>query len=88
MRTTGTFTDVYNAVRELQQDNTHSPSDPVIRREGNRWMLESRLEPTTADIEVSLDAFESWFYKMLKTDAQPSAEDIIEFVIASEDDRA
>jgi len=62
MRTTGTFSDVHTQAGEYHAGETCYVIDPVVRREGNNWMIESRLEPTDSDVEVSLDDFcEYWF---------------------------
>jgi hypothetical protein len=61
MRTRGTFADIYQAAKELYNDTTHSPINPVVRLEGSTWMLESSLEPTDGSFECSLDAFHGWF---------------------------
>lgn len=81
MRTVGRFIDVYNAVRELMEDNTHAQHDPVIRREGDRWMLESRLTPSSdADIEIPIESFVSWWYESLKRSEQPTEQEISEYI--------
>jgi hypothetical protein len=81
MRTVGKFIDVYNAVRELMEDSTHSPRDPVIRREGDQWMLESKLTPSPdAEIEIPMESFVSWWYESLRRGEQPTEQAISEYI--------
>jgi len=62
MRTSGTFQDVYAAARDYYHGTVDGqPHDPVVRREGGDWMLESALETADADFECELDAFDSYF---------------------------
>ncbi len=83
MRTSGTFQAVYEAAKSYAQGNDMyggCPINPVVRREGDKWMLESALEPTTGDFEISLEAFDSYFYESYKTDFVPTASDVADFV--------
>ena len=59
MRTSGTFKDVFEAVREHESENNkHLPHNPVVRREGSIWVLDSGLTPTEdCDLEISYEAF-------------------------------
>jgi hypothetical protein len=86
MRTTGTFQDVYVAAREYAMENrSDCPMNPVIRRENEKWMLESGLEPTDGDFEISLDVFDSYFYEGYKSDYMPSESDVDDFIITHTD---
>lgn len=82
MRTSGTFQDVYEAARQYEMAGRDDcPMDPVVRREEGKWMLESGLNSTEGDFEVTLEAFDSWFYESYKdADYTPSESDIEEFV--------
>jgi hypothetical protein len=86
MRTTGTFQDVYKAAKHYYNGDKWGdcPSNPVVRRDNGRWMLESGLEPAQdADFEVTLEVFDSWHYEAYQgTDYMPSQFDIDDFVAA------
>lgn len=93
MRTTGTFQDVYEAAKIYAMDETgeerqHRPMDPVVRREGEKWMLESGLNSAeNADFSVPLEVFDSYFYNgYTDTDYTPSDSDVAEFVAAHTSD--
>jgi hypothetical protein len=80
MRTAGTFQDVFEAVRD---ESDGLPHNPVIRREGDRWMLESALIPTDGDFEQPLDDFLSWWHEGLTDpDYIPAESDIAAYVAA------
>ncbi|MFA5457767.1 MAG: hypothetical protein WC261_09085 [Synergistaceae bacterium] len=71
MRTEGTFQDVYNAAQAFYTDDVeqeHRPLNPVVRREGKIWMLESALNPENEDCNFScaLDDFDSYWYEMYR----------------------
>ncbi len=77
MRTSGTFQDVYNAAKNYAlgiEDDW--PINPVIRCEDGTWMLESDLEPTYSAIQITLEAFNIYFWESYKMDYVPSEEDI------------
>jgi len=83
MRTAGTFQEVYAAAKAYVNETAEDgcPMDAVVRREGERWMLESGLNSAEdADFEVSLEVFDSWFWEGYKSDYVPSDEDIADFV--------
>ena len=86
MRTSGTFQDVYEAAKHysIGDEWGGKPSNPVIRRDDGRWMLESGLVPAQdADFEVTLEAFDSWYYEAYRdADYIPSQSDIDDFVSA------
>jgi hypothetical protein len=64
MRTSGTFAEVYEAaVKYYDGDDSDCPLNPVIRKEGDTWMLESGMNPSDCDIEVSLPDFEWWWFE-------------------------
>lgn len=79
MRTSGTFLDVYRAA--ASDSDSDLPINPVIRREGDTWMLESALNPTDGDIEVTLEEFCSYWYEgMMDSYYLPSDQDVAEWV--------
>ena len=85
MRTQGTFQEVYDAAKAYYNETAEdgSPHSPVIRREGNEWMLESSLDPANEDcnVELTLEEFDSYFYETYKEkDYTPTTEDIEYFV--------
>lgn len=84
MRTSGTFQAVYEAAKSYSNGEEvygGCPHNPVVRREGDVWMLESGLNSAEdADFEVTLEAFDNWFYEGYKSDYTPSDEDIADFV--------
>jgi len=83
MRTSGTFEQVYEAAKSYSLGNTMyggCPINPVVRREDGKWMLESALEPTTGDFEISLEAFNNYFYESYRTDFVPTDSDVTDFV--------
>lgn len=85
MRTSGTFQRVYEAAKSyaLGTAEDRCPINPVIRREEGKWMLESSLNPTDGDFEISLEAFDSWFWEGYKIPSySPSDADITEFIEA------
>lgn len=99
MRTVGTFQDVYTAAKGYVRATTEElfvygrdllsanrrPMNAVVRREGDRWMLESGLNSgENADFEVTLEAFDSWFFEGYMGDDSyaPSESDIDDFVKA------
>ena len=82
MRTEGTFKQIYRAATGyMQNGKDDAPSDPVVRKEGNTWMIESRLEPSICDVEVSLDDFIDFWYSQMTygDDYTPSIDDEWEF---------
>jgi hypothetical protein len=84
MRTTGTFQTVYTTARNYTENENGEgcPMDPVVRREGGKWMIESAMEPTDGDFEVTLEEFDSYFYESYKSDFVPSESDIDDFIAA------
>jgi len=73
MRTQGTFQRVYEAARSYYNGEDvygGRPIDPVVRREGKTWMLESALSPEGEDcnFSCSLEDFDNYWYEMYKTD--------------------
>ena len=83
MRTTGTFSEIYAAARSYAMDDlSDRPMSPVVRREGDIWMIESRLEPSDADFEVSLELFDDYFYQSYTDNHIPSDTAAEEFVAA------
>jgi len=90
MRITGMFQDVYAAAKSLNQGETiygGCPIDPVVRREGGKWMLESGMEPQGEDndFECSLEAFDNYFYEDYKSDYIPSDNDADDFIKTQND---
>ena len=81
MRTQGTFCDVYRAAKCLFTDATGCPIDPVVRCDGDDWMIESALEPAhDSTFEISLEQFHSYWHESYADDAYaPSAADEEEF---------
>ena len=86
MRTQGDFNKIYTAAREyLYESADDCPMNPVIRLEGDIWMLESELEPANDNcvFETTLDAFQNWWYEGMKdTQYIPSEIDIADFLAA------
>lgn len=84
MRTVGTFQDVYEAAKSYVNDEDEyrsRPLNPVVRREGDKWMLESDIfSAEDADFEVTLEYFDSWFWEDYKSDYTPTDEDMEDFV--------
>lgn len=82
MRTTGNFTDVYKQAKIYYNDPAGRPIDAVIRKENEKWIIESRLEPQQDTIiECSLEDFQNWFYETFSDDNYiPSENDIADFV--------
>jgi hypothetical protein len=81
MRTSGKFQDVFNAAKNyMNNSDDDCPINPVVRREGDVWMLESSLEPTDGDIEVTLDDFQSYWYESMQDDYTPTDDDIEDYV--------
>lgn len=89
MRTSGTFQEVYAAAKSYSNGEEvygGRPHDPVVRREGDKWMLESGLNSAEdADFEVTLEAFDSWFWEGYKSDYTPSDADVEDFVQAHQE---
>lgn len=88
MRTAGTFQEVYAAAKAYVNETAEDgcPMDAVVRREEDRWMLESGMEPTDGNFEVSLEAFDSWFWEGYKSDYVPPESDIEDFVKAHQEE--
>lgn len=84
MRTAGTFQDIYKAAKNYATESgEHRPMDPVVRREDGRWILESSLEPTDGDFEISLEEFDSYFWESYQCAGYaPTDDDVEEFVEA------
>lgn len=85
MRTVGTFADVYKQAREYLNDVSGIPSDPVVRLEYGKWIIESRLEPQQETVvEVSLDDFQRYWYESFEDKnyipTERDVEDYIKFV--------
>lgn len=86
MRTVGTFVDVYKQAREyLLNDVSHIPSDPVVRLEYGKWIIESKLEPQQETVvEVTLDDFQRYWYESFEDKSyiptERDVEDYIKFV--------
>ncbi len=85
MRTTGTFQDVYRAAREYYTDDEaveNCPMKPAVRRVGGEWRIESGIhDDPDAELEVTLEAFDSYFYEGYKDpDYTPSDSDVTEWV--------
>jgi len=75
MRTTGTFSDVHAQAGKYHAGETCDVMDPVVRREGDEWMIESQLEPSDGDVEVALDEFcEYWFPTSCPADTPTDSE--------------
>jgi hypothetical protein len=81
-RTQGTFQQVYEAAREFMADGHGKPLDPVVRVEGETWMLESRMNSAEGcSFEISLDDFVSYWWEGLNDpEWTPSQFDIDEFI--------
>lgn len=85
MRTVGTFADVYKQAREYLNDVSGIPSDPVVRLEYGKWIIESRLEPQQETVvEVTLDDFQRYWYESFEDEnyipTERDVEDYIKFV--------
>lgn len=85
MRTVGTFADVYKQAREYLNDVSGIPSDPVVRLEYGKWIIESRLEPQQETVvEVTLDDFQRYWYESFEDKnyipTERDVEDYIKFV--------
>lgn len=85
MRITGTFSDIYAGAKSMATGGDiygGCPIDPVVRREGGKWMIESALEPRGEDndFECSLEEFDSYFYEAYKSDFIPDDGCVNEFV--------
>ena len=63
------------------------PINPVVRREGGKWMIESSLEPCgdDNDFECSLQAFANYFNETYESDYAPSDGDAEEFISTFEE---
>lgn len=81
-RTQGTFQQVYEAAREFIADGHGKPYDPVVRKCGDTWMLESKMNDADGcAFEIDLDNFTSYWWEGLNDpDWVPSEYDISEFV--------
>ena len=82
MRTVGTFADVYKQAREYINDVSGIPSDPVVRLEYGKWIIESRLEPQQETVvEVTLDDFQSYWYESFEDENYiPTEQDVADYV--------
>ena len=81
MRTVGTFADIYKQARTYINDASGLPTDPVVRLENGKWILESRLEPQQETVvEVSLDEFQRYWFSFDDPNYIPSDTDIADFV--------
>jgi hypothetical protein len=81
MRTSGEFVKIYASARGYLTDPTHQPINPVVRLEGEIWMLESDLEPSNCSIEIPLEAFQDyWYYAMQDAKYEPLNSDIEDFI--------
>ncbi len=67
MRTSGTLKQVYDAAKNHNNGGNEyggTPHNPVVRYNGEKWMLESDLEPEpNAIVECTLGEFDSYFYE-------------------------
>ena len=82
MRTVGTFADVYKQAREYLNDVSGLPTDPVVRLENEKWIIESRLEPPQDTIlETSLDDFQRYWYESFEDESfKPTDSDVADYV--------
>jgi hypothetical protein len=83
MRTVGTFRDVYKQAREYNNGVVSGiPSDPVVRLEYGKWIIESRLEPQQETVvEVSLDDFQNYWNESFEDESfEPTDSDVADFV--------
>lgn len=77
MRTYGTFQDVYEQASLYRDGEPCTVMDPVVRRNGDEWSIESALTPDDGDVEVPLDNFiEYWFSGDDCTGYEPTPEEI------------
>lgn len=87
MRTVGTFQDVYTAAQShyINEDDVYGgrPMDAVIRKEGEKWMLESAIEKENEDcsFSCSLEDFDNYWYELYKDIFYlPSDSEVADFV--------
>jgi hypothetical protein len=82
MRTVGTFLEVYHQAKAYLNDVSGLPTDPVVRLENEKWIIESRLEPQQDTIlETSLDDFQRYWYESFDDPNYiPSDTDVADFV--------
>lgn len=83
MRISGTFIDIFNAAREHEAENhKHLPHNPVVRRVGNMWAIDSGLDPAEdCDLEISYEAFLGYWYEgLIDPLYSPSESDIENYI--------
>lgn len=85
MRTVGTFLEVYHQAKAYLNDVSGLPTDPVVRLENEKWIIESRLEPQQETvIEVGLEDFQRYWYESFEDKnyipTERDVEDYIKFV--------
>ena len=83
MRTSGTFQEIYAAAKSHYEELTDTrPIKPVVRREGEIWMIDSSLFDSNDDInfEITLEAFDTYFYDGYKSDFVPTESDMNLFI--------
>jgi hypothetical protein len=81
MRTVGTFLDVYHQAKAYLNDVSGLPTDPVVRLENEKWIIESRLEPPQDTIlETSLEDFQRYWYESFEENYIPTDRDVEDFV--------
>ena len=83
MRTVGTFKKIYEQAREYNNGVVSGiPTDPVVRLEYGKWIIESRLEPQQETVvEVSLDDFQRYWNESFENDEYiPTEKDVGDYV--------
>ena len=83
MRTVGDFLDVYEAARAYYLGLEEGcPLNPVVRQEGQKWILESDLEPGHyPSFETDLDTFHEFFYNTYNNpEYVPTKRDLSDFI--------
>ncbi len=84
MRTVGTFKKIYEQAREYNNgvDVSDIPSDPVVRLEYGKWIIESRSEPQQETVvEVTLDDFQRYWYESFEDKSYiPTDSDVADYV--------
>ena len=82
MRTVGTFLEIYHQAKAyLNDDVSGLPSDPVVRLENGKWILESRLEPPQNTIlETSLNDFQNYWNESFEENYIPTERDVEDYI--------
>jgi hypothetical protein len=82
MRTVGTFLEVYHQARAYLNDVSGLPTDPVVRLENGKWIIESRLEPQQETVvEVTLDDFQRYWNESFEDENYiPTEQDVADYV--------